>query len=65
MTAFANTDFREDLTKVNVSTLVLHGDSDATVPYEGSGQQTHETIPGSQLHPDHRRTTRLQRQQRR
>jgi pimeloyl-ACP methyl ester carboxylesterase len=50
MAAFANTDFREDLAKVNVPTLVIHGDSDATVPFEGSGQRTHEAVAGSALH---------------
>ena len=30
--------------------LVLHGDADATVPFEGSGQRTHAAIPGSNLH---------------
>ena len=49
MKAFATTDFREDLKKVTVPTLVLHGDSDATVPFEGSGKRTHAAIPGSQL----------------
>ena len=50
MNAFGTTDFREDLPKVSVPTLVLHGDSDATVPFEGSGQRTHAAIPGSELH---------------
>jgi pimeloyl-ACP methyl ester carboxylesterase len=50
MAAFGNTDFREDLVKVDVPTLVLHGDSDATVPFEGSGKRTHETVGGSELH---------------
>ncbi|MGI8900001.1 MAG: alpha/beta fold hydrolase [Nocardioides sp.] len=50
MAAFANTDFREDLSKVRVPTLVLHGDSDGTVPFEGSGKRTHVAIPGSELH---------------
>ena len=49
MQAFAMTDFRGDLRKVTVPTLVLHGDSDATVPFEGSGQRTHEAIDGSQV----------------
>ncbi len=35
-------------TKV-VPTLVIHGDSDATVPLEGSGARTHVAIPHSQL----------------
>jgi len=50
MDAFANTDFRQDVLKVNVPALILHGDSDATVPLEGSGQRTHDMIPGSELH---------------
>ena len=49
MEAFGTTDFRDDLTKVTVPTLVIHGDSDATVPFEGSGRRTHEAIPGSEL----------------
>lgn len=49
MKAFATTDFRNDLTHVTVPTLVLHGDSDATVPFEGSGNRTHAAIAGSEL----------------
>lgn len=49
MQAFGTTDFREDLKKVDVPTLVLHGDADATVPYEGSGQRTHRAIAGSDV----------------
>lgn len=47
--AFALTDFRQDLEKFNIPTLVIHGDSDAIVPLEVSGQRTHESIPGSHL----------------
>lgn len=50
MAAFAHTDFRDDLPLVTVPALVLHGDSDATVPFEGSGRRTHEAIPHSELH---------------
>lgn len=49
MQAFATTDFRGDLANVRVPALVLHGDSDATVPFEGSGQRTHAAIEGSEL----------------
>jgi non-heme chloroperoxidase len=49
MEAFATTDFRDDLTKVTVPTLVIHGEGDATVPFEGSGKRTHAAIPHSQL----------------
>ncbi|MFT2751110.1 alpha/beta fold hydrolase [Clavibacter sp. Sh2088] len=50
MAAFATTDFRDDIAKVTVPTLVIHGDSDATVPFEGSGERTHRAIAGSELH---------------
>ncbi len=50
MEAFATTDFRDDLPKVTVPTLVIHGDGDGTVPFEGSGARTHRAIAGSQLH---------------
>jgi len=49
MAAFATTDFRDDLASVTVPTLVLHGDGDATVPFEGSGARTHAAIPTSEL----------------
>ncbi len=49
MQAFATTDFRDDLKRVRVPTLVIHGDSDATVPLEGSGKRTHAAIAGSEL----------------
>ncbi|MGI8522722.1 MAG: alpha/beta fold hydrolase [Nocardioides sp.] len=49
MDAWATTDFRDDLAKITVPALVIHGDSDGTVPFEGSGKRTHETIGGSDL----------------
>jgi non-heme chloroperoxidase len=33
-----------------VPTLVLHGGSDSTVPFEGSGKRTRAAIPHSELH---------------
>ena len=50
MDAWANTDFREDLKKITKPTLVLHGDSDGVVPFEGSGKRTHEMVDGAELH---------------
>lgn len=50
MAAFGSTDFREDLDRVDVPALVIHGDADGTVPFEGSGKRTHQAIPGSELH---------------
>ena len=49
MDAFDTTDFREDLKRVTVPTLVIHGEADAIVPFEGSGQRTHRAVPHSQL----------------
>ncbi|MCQ0969284.1 alpha/beta hydrolase (plasmid) [Paracoccus sp. TK19116] len=49
MEAWATTDFRDDLKKVTTPTLVLHGDSDGVVPFEGSGERTHKAIAGSDL----------------
>ena len=49
MDSFGTTDFREDLKKVTVPTLVIHGDADAIVPFEGSGQRTHRAVPHSSL----------------
>ena len=49
ITAFGRTDFRDDLARVTVPTLVIHGDSDAIVPFEISGKRSHETIEGSSL----------------
>lgn len=49
MVSFGTTDFRGDLPQISVPVLVLHGDADAIVPLEGSGQRTHDAIPGSEL----------------
>src|SRR5688572_3089217 len=35
--AFSQTDFTEDLKKINVPVLVMHGDDDQIVPYEDAG----------------------------
>jgi non-heme chloroperoxidase len=35
--AFSETDFNEDLKKIDVPTLVLHGDDDQIVPYQDAG----------------------------
>ncbi|GAA3454646.1 alpha/beta fold hydrolase [Dactylosporangium matsuzakiense] len=49
LTAFGNTDFRDNLAEITVPALVLHGDGDATVPFDGSGRRTHAALPGSRL----------------
>jgi pimeloyl-ACP methyl ester carboxylesterase len=45
--AFSYTDFRDDLAKIDVPTLVIHGDSDAIVPFEVSGKRTAEAVKDS------------------
>ena len=49
ITAFGRTDFRGDLKKITVPTLVIHGDSDAIVPIEASGKRTAASIAGAKL----------------
>jgi pimeloyl-ACP methyl ester carboxylesterase len=49
MDSFETTDFREDLKKLTVPTLVIHGEADAIVPLEGSGLRTHRAVAHSQL----------------
>lgn len=48
--AFSRTDFRADLQKFDVPTLVIHGDNDQIVPIEVSGARTHKAIKDSELH---------------
>ncbi|GAC1525821.1 MAG: bromoperoxidase [Ramlibacter sp.] len=45
--AFSYTDFRTDLAAIKLPTLVIHGDSDAIVPFEVSGARTVKAIAGA------------------
>ncbi|WP_435954650.1 alpha/beta fold hydrolase [Dryocola sp. BD626] len=47
--AFSETDLREDLKKMTVPTLVIHGDDDQIVPFETCGKVTAEILPNAQL----------------
>ena len=49
MEAFGATDFREDLKRVTVPTLVVHGEADVIVPIAGSGLRTHHAVRHSQF----------------
>ncbi len=49
ITAFGRTDFRADLEKIDVPTLVIHGDSDAIVPIDVSGRRTAEAVANAQF----------------
>ncbi|WP_309572094.1 alpha/beta hydrolase [Deinococcus sp.] len=48
--AFAMTDFRKDLAKLTVPTLVVHGDADQIVPLEASGQRVPQYQKNAELH---------------
>jgi non-heme chloroperoxidase len=45
--AFGTTDFRQDLAKFDVPTLIVHGDADRIVPIGISGKKSHALIPRS------------------
>lgn len=47
--AFARTDFRDDLAKIDVPALVLHGAGDEIVPFEVSGKRTAQMVAGATL----------------
>ena len=42
-------DFRKDLTRIDVPTLVIHGDTDRIVPITASGHRTAKLIKGARL----------------
>lgn len=42
-------DFREDLAKIDVPTLVLHGNSDKILPIAATGNRVAEYVKGSKL----------------
>jgi pimeloyl-ACP methyl ester carboxylesterase len=43
------TDFREDLRRIDVPTLVIHGDADRIVPIAASGNKTAKLVKGARL----------------
>jgi non-heme chloroperoxidase len=47
--AFSQTDFTDDLKKVSVPTLVMHGDDDQIVPYADSGPLTAKLLKNGTL----------------
>jgi len=47
VTAFSSTDFSNDLKKIKVPTLIIHGDADQIVPIEISGEKMSEEISHS------------------
>ena len=47
--AFSETDFTEDLKKIKVPTLIVHGDDDQIVPIDASGRASAKLVKGSTL----------------
>lgn len=45
--SFSATDFRRDVPEINVPTLIIHGDSDKTVPITSSSDQTAKILAGA------------------
>ena len=43
------TDFRKDLARIDVPTLVIHGDDDKILPIDVTGRRIHELVKGSRL----------------
>lgn len=43
------TDFRADLAKIDVPTLVIHGDADNNVPFEASGKRVPQFVEHAQV----------------
>jgi non-heme chloroperoxidase len=42
-------DFRKDVAKIDIPTLVIHGESDRIVPFASGGQRTAKLIDGAEL----------------
>ncbi len=47
--AFSQTDFRNDLQKITIPTLIIHGDADKTVPIDSSGKLTANLITNNEF----------------
>lgn len=43
------TDFRSDLKRIDIPTLVIHGDADRILPISATGKRTQEFVKGSKL----------------
>jgi non-heme chloroperoxidase len=47
--AFSETDFTEDLKKMDVPTLIIHGEDDQIVPIEASAKAAIKLLPNGRL----------------
>ncbi|WP_263411420.1 alpha/beta fold hydrolase [Terriglobus tenax] len=46
---FSETDFHEDLARIDIPALVLHSEDDQVVPFKASGEKTAKLIKGAKL----------------
>ena len=46
---FSETDFSDDLKRLDVPTLVMHGDADQIVPFTDSAELTAKLVKGARL----------------
>ena len=60
--AFGRTDFRGDIAAISQPCLVIHGDADAIVPFEVSGERTADALDEQHPRRCRERPARLQRQ---
>ena len=49
VTAFSATDFRGDIASFTIPTMIIHGSSDHTVPFEHSSQRVAKMLPTARL----------------
>lgn len=49
ITAFSQTDFTEDLKRISIPVLVIHGDDDQVVPYQDSGVLSAKLLKNGKL----------------
>ncbi|MCV2497853.1 alpha/beta fold hydrolase, partial [Pseudomonas paraeruginosa] len=47
--AFSQTDFSDDLKRIDIPVLVMHGDDDQIVPYENSGVRSAKLLRNGTL----------------
>jgi non-heme chloroperoxidase len=47
--AFSETDFTQDLKRIDVPTLVMHGDDDQVVPFADTGARTAKIVKNAKL----------------
>jgi pimeloyl-ACP methyl ester carboxylesterase len=50
--AMVEADFRAEMRRIDVPTLIVHGDRDRSTPLELTGKPSADLIPGSRLHAD-------------